>query len=90
MTTPVTQCFNKNTHTQDLEKDAQDSFIHNSQNLGTAKYPWAGEWMNKTGNNHTSGQNNKEQLATDTHDNMDILKNTLSKRSQAEKNIYSI
>lgn len=41
--------------------------------------------MNKMGNNHTNGQNNKEQLATDTHDNMDILKNALSKRSQAEK-----
>lgn len=31
--------FNKNTHTQDLEKDAQGSFIHNSQNLGTTEYP---------------------------------------------------
>lgn len=46
--------------------------------------------MNKMGNNHTNGQNNKERLATDTHDNMDILKNALSKRSQAAKNIYSI
>lgn len=46
--------------------------------------------MNKMGNDHTNGQSNKEQLATDTHDNMDILKNALSKRSQAEKNIYSI
>lgn len=41
--------------------------------------------MNKMGDDHTNGQNSKERLATDTHDNMDI-QNTLSKRSQAEKN----
>lgn len=44
--------------------------------------------MNKMGCSHTNGQSNKEQLATNTHDNMDILKNVLSKRSQAEKNKY--
>lgn len=35
----VTEYFNGNTHTQDLEKDAQGVFIHNTPNLGTAKYP---------------------------------------------------